>query len=138
MKVLAIIKSNLLQLGMQSLTMTPMCCASGHALNLSQCYQMVGSGGVIEHSRVASHLNKKPIKNKRINQRRVRFSLDEKSTSSTFLLKLKDSHNGTTTTSAASSFQKNKHKSGKSSASIVFVSFVVVVSSYYLHVYKLT
>lgn len=134
MKVLAIIKSNLLQLGFQSLSgAAPMCCAPRHSLNISQCYQMVkcnnagvGSSIVEQHRQVVSikNHNNKPLKNKRINQRqRVRFNLDEKksnesSSTTTSLLLVKDSPCGTT----SSSFQKNKHKSRKSSASIVFVS----------------
>lgn len=120
MKVLTILKSNLLQLGFQGLSVTaPFCCAPGHALNISNCYQMVATGtnSRIEHSSLRIAPLKKPLKNKRLN-RRVRFNLDEKNSHSTSFLLVKDSTNA----ESSRSFQKNKQKCRKSSASILVVS----------------
>ena len=124
MKVLTILKSNLLQLGFQGLTGTPFCCAPGHALNISNCYQMVGTvtNSRIEHPSLRIAPLKKPLKNKRLN-RRVRFNLDEKNSHSTSFLLVKDSNSSSpSNTGASPSFQKNKQKSRKSSASILLVS----------------
>lgn len=143
MKVLTIIKANLMQLGIQSLAVGPICCVSGHhqaAMNLSQCYQMVGR---IEKKRTSStskrrsiaatittnntphnqNHNQKPLKNKRLVNRRVRFNLDESKSSKSMLL-VKDSTTpiSAMTTNTDSGFHKNKQKCRKSSASIVIVS----------------
>lgn len=135
-----------MQLGIQSLAVGPICCVAGHhqaAMNLSQCYQMVGriekkrtssssssskrrSIAMITTNNTPHHQNhhQKPLKNKRLVNRRVRFNLDESKSSNSLLL-VKDSTtpiSAKTTTNTDLGFQKNKQKCRKSSASIVIVS----------------